>query len=99
MWPTGGLARGHAADDARDRRAHHVLVRHGSPWTRAARLRDGVWRTAGAAALPRPAAAAVLAVAAGFLACALPQAMDPICSHADGRTPRRRQNGRCAAKR
>ena len=46
----GRSARGDAADDARDRRAHDVFVRHGPPWRGAARLRDGVWRAAGAAA-------------------------------------------------
>ena len=40
----GRSARGDAADDAGDRRAHDVFVRDGPPWRGAARLRDGVWR-------------------------------------------------------
>ena len=59
-------ARGDAADDARNRRPHHVLVRDGSARRRVARLRDGVWRAAGAAAFSRSAAAAGLAEPAGF---------------------------------
>ena len=62
----GRSARGDAADDARDRRPHHVLVRDGSARRRVARLRDGVWRAAGAAAFSRSAAAAGLAEPAGF---------------------------------
>src|ERR1044072_1294388 len=49
------------SDDARDRRAHHVLVRDGPPWRGVARLRDGIWRAAGAAACSRHGAAAQLA--------------------------------------
>ena len=67
----GRSARGDAADDARDRRPHHVLVRHGPPRRRLARLRHGVWRAAGAAAFPRPAVAAELAEPAGFCARAV----------------------------
>ncbi len=40
----GRPARGDAADDARNRRPHHVLVRDGSARRGVARLRDGVWR-------------------------------------------------------
>ena len=72
----GRSARGDAADDARDRRAHHVLVRDGPPWRGVARLRDGIWRPAGAAAFSRSAAAAGVAEPAGFCPRALPQAMD-----------------------
>ena len=72
----GRSARGDAADDARDRRAHHVLVRDGPPRRDVARLRDGIWRAAGAAAFSRSAAAAELAEPAGFRPRPLPQAMD-----------------------
>ena len=64
----GRSARGDAADDARDRRPHDVLVRDGSARRGVARLRDGVWRAAGAAAFSRSAAAAGLAEPAGFRA-------------------------------
>jgi len=42
------LRENHAADDARDRRAHHVLVRHGASWADVAHLHDGIRRPAGA---------------------------------------------------
>ena len=76
MRRAGRSARGDAADDARDRRAHHVLVRDGPPRRGIARLRDGVWRAAGAAAFPRSGVAAGMAEPAGFFPRPLPQAMD-----------------------
>ena len=76
----GRSARGDAADDARDRRPHHVFVRDGPPRRGVARLRDGIWRAAGAAAFARSAAAAELAEPAGFLPRPLPQAMDAVSS-------------------
>ena len=63
----GRSARGDAADDARDRRAHDVFVRHGPPRRCAARLRDGVRRESCAAAFFRSGVAAKLAEPAGFL--------------------------------
>ena len=92
-------ARGDAADDARDRRPHDVLVRDGSARRRVARFRDGVWRAAGAAAFSRSGAAAGLADPAGFCPRPFPQALDRVRRHADGRTPRRRQErGRAGAR-
>ena len=72
------------------------MDRHGAAL---ARLRDGVWRTAGAAAFPRHGVAAGLAEPAGFSARPLPQAMDAIRRHADGGAPRRRQERGRAAER
>ena len=90
----GGSARGDAAHDAGDRRPHHVLVRHGPARHGIAGFRHRVWRTAGAAEFPRPGVAAELANAAGFCARALPQTLDCIRRHADGRAPCRRQDRR-----
>ena len=67
------------------------MDRHG------AALRDFVMEygaTAGAAACSRSDVAAELAEPAGFFPRPLPQAMDAIHRHADGGTPRRRQEAR-----
>ena len=95
----GRPARGDAADDAGNRRPHHVLVRDGSARRRVARLRDGVWRAAGAAAFSRSAAAAGWPSPQDFVPRPFPQALDGVRRHADGRAPRRRQErGRAGAR-
>jgi hypothetical protein len=94
----GRSARGDAADDAGDCRAHDVFVRNGSLWRGVARFRDGIWRAAGAAAFSRSVVAPWLAQPAGFLPRPFSQAMDAFCRHADGGTPCGRQERRRPAR-
>ena len=95
----GGFARSDAAHDAGDRRPHHVLVRHGPSWRDAARLRDRIWRS-----MARPKFLDMVfplswPTPQDFARAPLPQALDEIRRHADGRAPCRRQAGGRAAAR